>query len=49
MMLWRSISVTDFLTGPQTTLTVIIIPVLTRPGNCGTCSAGQAVRATLST
>ena len=29
------------MTGPQTTLTVIIIPVLTRPGNCGTCSVGQ--------
>ena len=30
----------------QTTLSVIIIPVLTRPGNCGTCSVGQVIRAT---
>ena len=36
------------LTGPQTMLPVIIIPVLTRPGNCGTCSVGQVIRATLS-
>ena len=35
------------LTVPQTTLTVIIIQVLTRPGNCGTCSVGQVIRATL--
>ena len=48
MMLWRSISVWDYLTGPQTTLTVIIIPVLTSPGNCGTCSVGQVIRATPS-
>ena len=26
-------------------LTVIIIPVLTRPGNCGICSVGQVIRA----
>ena len=38
----------DYLTGPQTTLTVTIIPVLTRPGNCGTCSVGQVIRATPS-
>ena len=38
----------DYLTGPQPTLTVIIIPVLTRPGNCGTCSVGQVIRATPS-
>ena len=48
MMLRRSISVWDYLTGPQTMLTVIIIPLLTRPGNCGTCSVGQVIRATLS-
>ena len=48
IMLWRSISIWDYLTGPQTTITVIIIPVLTRPGNCGTCSVGQVNRATLS-
>ena len=30
------------------TLTVTIIPVLTRPGNCGTCSVGQIIRATPS-
>ena len=41
-------SVWDYLTGPQTTLTVIIIPVLTRPGNRDTCSVGQVIRATLS-
>ena len=35
------------LTVPQTTITVIIIQVLTRPGNCGTCSFGQVIRATL--
>ena len=35
------------VTGPQTTLTVIIIQVLTRPGNCGTCSVGPVIRATL--
>ena len=29
-------------------LTVIIIPVLTRPGNCGACSVGQVIRATPS-
>ena len=33
---------------PQTMLTVTIIPVLTRPGNCGTCSVGQVIRATPS-
>ena len=33
---------------PQTTLAVIIIPVLTRPGNWGTCSVGQVIRATPS-
>ena len=38
----------DYLTGPQTMLTVTIIPVLTRPGNCGTCSVGQVIRATPS-
>ena len=38
----------DYLTGPQTTLTVTIIPVLTRPGNCGTCSVGRVIRATPS-
>ena len=27
---------------------VVIIQVLTRPGICGTCSAGQVIRATLS-
>ena len=48
MMLWRSILVWDYLTGPQTTLTVTIIPVLTRPGNCGTCSVGQVIRTTPS-
>ena len=48
MMLWRFISVWDYLTGSQTMLTVIIIPVLTRPGNCGTCGLGQVIRATLS-
>ena len=47
-MLWRSISVRDYLTGPQTTLAVIIIPMLTRPGNCGICAVGQVIRATLS-
>ena len=47
-MLWRSISVRDYLTGPQTTLTVIIIPMLTRPGKCGICAVGQVIRATLS-
>ena len=41
-------SVSDYLTGPQTMLTVIIILVLTRPRNCGTCSVGQIIRATLS-
>ena len=29
-------------------VTVTIIPVLTRPGNCGTCSVGQVIRATPS-
>ena len=29
------------LTGPQTSLTVIIIPVLTRPVNCATFGDGQ--------
>ena len=24
-------------------ITVTIIPVLTRPGNCGTCSVGQVI------
>ena len=44
MMLWRSISVWDHLTGLQTTkLTVIIILALTWPGNCGTCSVGQVI------
>ena len=32
----------------RTTLTIITTPALTRPGNCGTCSAGQVIRATLS-
>ena len=41
-------SVWDYLTGLQTTLTVIIIPVLTRPRNSGTCSVGQIIRATPS-
>ena len=44
-MLWRSISVRDYLAGPQTTLAVIIIPMLTRPGNCGICAVGQVIRA----
>ena len=48
MMLWKSILVWDYLTGLQTTITVIIILVLTRPGNCGTCGVGQVIRATLS-
>ena len=30
-----------------TMLTVIIILMLIRPGNCGTCSVGQAIRTTL--
>ena len=29
-------------------LTIKIIPVLTRLGNCGTCNVGQVIRATLS-
>ena len=41
-------SVWDYLTGPQTTLTVIMMPVLPRPGNCCTCSVGQLIRATPS-
>ena len=41
-------SVWDYLTGPQTMLTVIVIPVLTRPQNSGTCSVGQVIRATPS-
>ena len=41
------VSVSDCLTGPQTTFTVIIIPVPTRPGNWGTCSVGQVIRTTL--
>ena len=47
-MLWKYISVSDYLTGTQTTLTVIIIPGLTRPGNCSTCSVGHVIRAALS-
>ena len=46
-MLWRSISVWDYLTGLQTMPTVIIIQVLTRPWKCDTCSVGQVIRATL--
>jgi len=48
MLLWRSISFWNYLTGLQTTLTVIIILVLPRPGECGTCSVGQVIRATFS-
>ena len=48
MMLQRSISVRDCLTGPRTMLTVINILLLTRPGNCDTCSVGQVIRATFS-
>ena len=43
---WRSILVRDYFTGPQTTFIVIIIQVLTRPENCGTCSVGQVISAT---
>ena len=48
MMLQRSISVWDYLTGSRTTLAVINILLLIRPGNCDTCSVGQVIRATLS-
>ena len=48
-MLWRSILACDYLTGPQTTLTVITIPVSTRPRNCSTISVGQIIRATSKT
>ena len=48
MMLQKSISVWDCLTGPWTMLTVINIVLLTRPGNSDTCSVGQVIRATLS-
>ena len=33
---------------PQTTLSTIVTLVLSRPGNCGTCSVSQVIRATLS-
>ena len=46
--IWRSILVWDYLTQLQTTLTVIIILVLTRPRNCSTCSVGQVIRVTLA-
>ena len=39
---WMSILVWDYLTGPQTTLTVWAIPLLTRPRNC---SVGLVMRA----
>ena len=48
-MLWksisRSISVWDYLMGPQAMLTDIITQVLTRPWNCGTCGMHQVIRA----
>ena len=34
MMLWRSMSVLDYLIGRQTTFSVTIITVSARPGNC---------------
>ena len=36
------------LTGPQTTLAGVIVLLLSRPGNSGTCSFSQAIRATPS-
>ena len=38
----------DYLTGPQATLTVVIIPVLTSSRNCGTCGVDQIITATPS-
>ena len=47
-MLWRSILVWDYMTGPQTMLTVITILVLTRPRNWSTCSVSHIIKTTLA-
>ena len=47
-MPWRSILVWDYMTGPQTMLTVITILVLTRPRNWSTCSVSHIIKTTLA-
>ena len=48
MVLWRFHFGLRLLDRAADHVTVIIIPVLTRPGNCGTYSVGQVIRATPS-